>query len=100
MVVAEAAGDDMLGTRARRGVVAAALPDMSGDIAAHAVVHQGGRVGERLFQIDDGGQSVEIDRDVGERILGEVAALRQHHGQRLADVTDSCPWRAAPGCAD
>ena len=43
---------------------------------------------ERTFQIDDGGQSVEIDRDVGERILGKVAALRQHHGQRLADVTD------------
>ena len=41
VVVAEAAADDMLGTRARRGVVAAALPDMSGDIAAHAVVHAG-----------------------------------------------------------
>ena len=49
---------------------------------------QGGRVGERPFQVDDGGQRVEIDRDVSERILGKVAALRQHHGQRLADVTD------------
>jgi len=61
------------------------LADMSGDIGAHVVMN--GRCGgaERLFQIDHGRQRLEIDLDVAERILGEVAAVGQHHGERLAD---------------
>ncbi len=72
---------------ARGGVVAAALPDMRGNIAAHVVVHRGCGIRQRLFQIDDRRQRIELDRDVVERVLGEIAALRQNHRQRFADVT-------------
>jgi hypothetical protein len=71
--------------RAHGSVIAAALPDTGGDIAAHIVVHQR-RIGQRFFQIDNGRQPIELDGDVGKRVLGEIAAVREHDRQRLADV--------------
>ena len=60
---------------------------MSGDVAAHSVVHERGRLRQRLLQIDNSGQRIELDADVGKRILGQIAALRQDDGQWFADVT-------------
>ena len=88
MIVEKAAGDEVIGAGARGGVVAAALPHPGGDIAAHVVMHPRRFIRQRLFQIDDRGQRLEFDGNVGERILGEVAAFREHHGERLADVAD------------
>ena len=41
--------------------------------------------------IDDGRQDFEIDVDIVERILGDVAAFRDDDGQRFADVADLVP---------
>ena len=59
---------------------------MGGDIGAHVVVHARRSVGDGLFQIDDGGQLLEVEGDICKRILGDVAALRDHNRQHLADV--------------
>ena len=88
MIVEKAAGNNMIGTSARCGVVAAALPHASGDIAAHVVMHARRFVRQRIFQIDDSRQRLELDGDVGKRILGEITAFREDHGQRLADMAD------------
>src|ERR1700682_5065973 len=82
----EATGDQMVRTRPGGGVVAAALPHMGGDIAAHVLVDARARVIERLFQIDNRGQYIELDTDVGKRILRDITTVRQDDGQRLADV--------------
>ena len=47
---------------------------------------QGRRCRERLFEIDHRRQGIDVDDDVGERVLGEMAALRHHHRQGLADM--------------
>ena len=60
---------------------------MGCNIAAHFIVDRSCGIRQRLFQIDDGRQRIELDRDVVERVLGEIAALRQHHRQGFADVT-------------
>ena len=88
VIVVEAAGDDAIGLGTRGGVVAAALPDMGGDIAAHVIVDGRGRAAASFFKIDDGGERFKLDGNVAERILGEVAAVRQHDGERLADMAD------------
>ena len=88
VIVEKAAGDEAIGAGARGGVVAAALPDPGSDIAAHVVMDPRRFIRQRIFQIDDRGQRLEFDGDVGERILGEIAAFREHHRQRLADVAD------------
>src|SRR6202034_4933920 len=64
VVVEEAAGDQMVGARTGGGVVAPALPRMGGDIAAHVLVDAGASVIERLFEIDDRRQRIELDADV------------------------------------
>ena len=86
MIVEKTAGDDVRGASAGGGVIAAALPDMGRNIAAHVVMDRSRRIRQRLFQVDDGRQWIELDGDIGERILGEVAALRQDHRQWFADV--------------
>jgi len=49
------------------------------------------RIGQRFFQINDGRQPIELDGDVGKRVLGEMArsgrACRQGH----------CAGTPAPG---
>ena len=59
---------------------------MGGDVAAHVFVHAGGGLGAGLFQVDDRRQRIELDGDVGQRVLGDIAALRQDDGQGLADM--------------
>ena len=86
VIVEKAAADDVLGASARGGIIAAALPDMRCEITRHIVVDRSGRIRQRLFQIDNGRQRIEIDGDIAERILGEVAALRQNHRQGFADM--------------
>ena len=86
VVVAEAASDDVVGAGAGGRVIAAALPHVRGDIAAHVLVHASRGLGAGLFQIDDRRQRIELDGDVGQCVLGEIAALRQHDRQGLADV--------------
>ena len=46
---------------------------------------------EPLFDIDHRRQDFEIDLDIVERILGDVAAVGHDHRQRLADMADLVP---------
>ena len=84
----EAAGDDVIGLGAGRSIVAAALPDVRGDVAANIVVHRGGSAVHRLFQTDHRRQRLKLDGNVAQRIFGEIAALREYDRERLADMAD------------
>ncbi len=89
VVVAEAALDDAVGLgappRHSRPCVcrtcAATLAPRSSWTSADAGA-------QRLFQIDHRRQRLELDHDVVERVLGDVAAFGDHDRQRLADVAD------------
>ncbi len=88
MIVKKAPRDDAIGLGARGRVIAAVLVDMSGHIGAHVVMHRRCSIAQRFFQIDHGRQRLEIDLDIAQCILGEVAAVGQYHGERLAYVAD------------
>ena len=89
VLVAEAPLDDAIGLGARGGIVALGS-------AAHGRRRWSARrrgpaatpALERLFQIDHRRQRLELDVDVVERVLGDVAALGDHDRQRLADMAD------------
>jgi hypothetical protein len=49
-------------------------------------VHARRSILQRPLEIDYDRQRLEVDDDVRERILGEVAARRDHQRQRLADM--------------
>ncbi len=42
---------------------------------------------EPFFQIDDRIDRIDLDDDIANRILGDVAAVGHDHRDRLADVT-------------
>ena len=86
VLVSKAALDDVCGLGGGRGVVAVLLAHMRGDIAAQIVVHQRRTGLERFFEIDDGRQLLDLDGDIGECILGNVAAGGNDNGQRFADI--------------
>ena len=46
---------------------------------------------EPLFEIDHGGKRLEFDVDIVERVLSNIAALRDHDDQGFADVADLVP---------
>src|SRR6202040_1968524 len=46
---------------------------------------------EPLFEIDHGRKLVEFDVDIIERVLGDIAALRDHDHERLPDMADLVP---------
>ncbi len=88
VIVEKAPRDDPIRLGARGRVVAAVLPDMRGDVGAHVVMNARRRVAQRFFQIDHGRQRLDINLDITQRILGQIAAVRQHDGKRLADMAD------------
>ena len=54
------------------------------------VVHRGGRR-SRAVDVGHRRQRIELDRDVGERVLGDVAAIGDDHGEGLAHVPHFVP---------
>ncbi len=88
VLVAKAAFEDQIGLRGGAAIIALGLADMGGDVGAEIVVNMRRCGVERLFDIDDRRQDVEIDLDIVERVLGDVAAFGDHDRQRLADVAD------------
>ena len=68
--------------------VADRLLEAGGEVAGHVVVHQVlGRAGRG--EADDRLQELVVDPDPGDRVLGEVAVVGHHEGDRLADVVDA-----------
>ncbi len=61
---------------------------MGCDIGFEIVVHMHRGSGKSFFDIDDGRQLLEIDIDIVKRILGDVAALRDHDDDGFADMAD------------
>jgi hypothetical protein len=51
-------------------------------------VNQRRSAGKALFQIDHRGKLLELDIDIVERILRDIAALGDYDHQRFADMTD------------
>ena len=49
----------------------------------------------RLLRVGHHRQVLVVDRDQVERVLGDVAALGHHHGDRFADVADAADGDAA-----
>ncbi len=85
-VIDEPSPHHMGGLRQRRRVVPLGLVHMGGDVLAYVVVDKRRRRIERRFEIDHRRQRLDVDRDVGEGIFRHLAAHRNHHRQRLADV--------------
>ena len=88
MVIVKPPAHHAIRTRQGLGVVALLLPDMRGDVRADIVVDAGRLWGQCLFEIDHRRNRLEIDDDIGERVLGQVAALGDDDGKRLADITN------------
>ncbi len=61
--------------------------ELADDVGAQLLMDEGSTRPYRLLCVDDGRQRLQVDRDELGRVLGGVAALRHHHGDRLADVT-------------
>jgi len=72
-------------------VVASRLPHARGYVRADIVVDEGACGRERLFKIDHRRQRLKLDHDIAKRVLGETAALRNHHCDRLAHVAYLVP---------
>ncbi len=91
VLIAETALQDQMRLSGRAAVVALGLVDLRGDIGAEIVVHQRRAGAKRRFEIDHRRQRLEIDLDIVERVFGNVAALGNDDGERLADVADLVP---------
>ncbi|HEX9524657.1 MAG TPA: hypothetical protein VF949_16885, partial [Reyranella sp.] len=59
---------------------------MGGDVLAHVVMDARRRRIKRRFEIDDRRQRLDVNRDIGEGVFRHLAALRNHHRKRLANV--------------
>ena len=88
VLVEEAAFDDAIGLGGGGGIIALGLPHMRGDVGADVVVHQRRAALQAFFEIDHCGKLLELDVDIVECVLGEIAALGDHDRQRLADMAD------------
>ncbi len=88
MLIAEAAPEREVGFRGGAVIVALGLMDMRGDIAAKIGVDAGRVLLQGLFDVDHCGKTLKIDRNVVQRILGNVAALGHDNRERLAGTAD------------
>jgi hypothetical protein len=61
---------------------------MGRDVGAEFVMDQRRPRREGRFEVDHRRQGIDVDDDVGERVLGKMAAVRQHHRHGLADMAD------------
>jgi hypothetical protein len=62
--------------------------DAGGDIAGDVVMDPHRVMCQGALDVDHRRQRLVFDGDVGQRVLGDVAALRNHHGHRLADMAN------------
>ena len=68
--------------------VAVALGEIDQEVALAMRVRVGRAGRERLAAVGRSRQLLDVQRDQRQRILGDVAAVRDHHRDRLADVSD------------
>ena len=72
-----------------RGIdVAVAHRHEGGDVRREIGVYRRGAGLHRVAGVAHRRQRLVVDRDRGRRVLGEMAAVRHHHGDGLADVAD------------
>ena len=76
----------MGGAGAGGRVVAEALTESAATLQRRSTCARGAPARARRRSPTAGSGSY-VDRDVGERILGDGAAVRDHQGDRLADIT-------------
>ena len=69
--------------------IAHALHEPARAIGGHVRVHQRRPVGERGFQLGDGGQRLVAHLDQLGGVLGDVAVLRDHERDHLTHVADA-----------
>ena len=77
----------MLGIGERAGGVAIAEPELGAEIVPALGMAHPGAVGQRVAAVRGGGQDFVVDFDRGGGVLGLVAGLGEHHGDRLAHET-------------
>ena len=68
-----------------------------GAVRLQGLVHQRGPVGQGPLRIGHGGQRLVLHLDELERVLGQVAAVRDDDRDALADVAHLLRRQAAPG---
>src|SRR5215203_5346723 len=61
---------------------------MRGDVRREVLVHKRCVSRERFLQIDDGVDRIDLYDNISNRILGNIAALRDDHRDWLADMAD------------
>ena len=84
----EALGETALGGgKPALRVAGARLQPLDDVSAGGGVEHRHARIG-RAARVGDDGQKLPVDLDQLQRVLGEIAAGRDHEGDRLADVAD------------
>ena len=78
----------MLGIGERGGGVAIAELELGAEIVPALGMAQPRAGGQRVAAVRRGGQDFVVDFDRGGGVLGLVAGLGEHHGDRLANETD------------
>jgi hypothetical protein len=73
------AGDDLVDVRTRHG-----RGDRVQHVGLAAGVHEGRALGHRLLVVDDRLLGLDLDDDGVDGVLGAVAGVGDHHGDRLA----------------
>ena len=68
-----------------------------GAVRLQRLVHQRGPGVQRALRVGDRGQRFVFDLDQLQRVLGQVAAVRDDHRDALAGVADLLRGQAAPG---
>ena len=96
-VPAEPVPDDHLGL----GEVALDIAEVEGALVGavrlQGLVYQRGPVGQSALRVDHRGQRLVLDLDELQRVLGQVAAVRDDDRDALADVPHLVRRQAAPG---
>ena len=90
-VIGKAALDNHVGTLARLGVVALLLNGVGVEVVRQVFVNQRGVGRQRLLDVDDGGQHLDIHKDSLGGILGLVACGGDHDGDRFTHVPHLAP---------
>ena len=96
-VPAQPVPDDHVGPGEVAVDVAEVEAALVGAVRLQRLVHQRGPGGQRALRIGDHGQRLVLDLDQLQRVLGQVAAVRDDHRDALADVPDLLRGQAAPG---
>ncbi len=84
----DSALEDQIGLPAGGFIVTLLLEQMSGQIRFQVIVHQGTARLHSLLQIDHCLQRFHVHDDVFDCVFGDVAALGDDHGDRLARMSN------------